>query len=134
MWLCPSMIMRALLRRGRTAPAGRLELRSNYAENHRAARWRRASKTAVAGTRGLHDLVVTPAAGTGGSAGPLSLRYRTCGSWGAQSVQLVSVAGGMAAGAAVGCLLWVAAASSPRAAVSRSKLASFSLNERMVET
>src|SRR5256885_11639773 len=98
MWLCPSMIMRALLLRARTAPAGRLELRSNYAENHRAARWRRASKTAVAGTRGLHDLVVTPAAGTGGSAGPFSLRYRPCGSWGGTRGQLVRGGGGMAAG------------------------------------
>src|SRR2546421_12992692 len=104
MWLCPSMIMRALLLRARTAPAGRLELRSNYAENHRAARWRRASKTAVAGTRGLHDLVVTPAAGTGGSAGPLSPRSRPCGGWGAQSGPLVAVAGGWGGGARGGVL------------------------------
>src|SRR2546421_1787154 len=98
MWLCPSMIMRALLLRARTAPAGRLELRSNYAENHRAARWRRASKTAVAGTRGLHDLVVTPAAGTGGSAGPFSLRYRTGGWLGGPRVLFGSRAWGMAGG------------------------------------
>src|SRR5437588_12659287 len=35
MWLCPSMIMRALLLGARTAPAGRLELHSNFVENHR---------------------------------------------------------------------------------------------------
>src|SRR5438094_9725629 len=108
MWLCPSMIMRALLLRARTAPAGRLELRSNYAENHRAARWRRASKTAVAGT--------------GGSAGPLSLRYRTCGSWGAPRVQLSALLGVWRRGPRLAALLLVAAASSPRAAVGRSKL------------
>src|SRR2546430_16274482 len=110
MWLCPSMIMRALLLRARTAPAGRLELRSNYAENHRAARWRRASKTAVAGTRGLHDLVVTPAAGTGGSPCPLIPRYPPCGRWGAQNGPLVRGARGGGGGGRGGWVVFVAAA------------------------
>src|SRR2546430_15808492 len=112
MWLCPSMIMRALLLRARTAPAGRLELRSNYAENHRAARWRRASKTAVAGTRGLHDLVVTPAAGTGGSAGPFWPRHRPRGRWGGPKGQVVSGAGGVGGGGAGGGLLFGGAGAS----------------------